>query len=1104
MRWQLGVARRLCWAVAVGVITAGGLLALDAWWWLAGWQRAVALSAWLTSLIVLVWWAVLAAVPSAETPLESERGGRRRERIGNLIAVVAAALALSVLVLILLGWPEAPLHARRVFLPWSEALRPVQYRIVVTSQDAAVPVGERVTVSGYVERLSPSAPWPPQAWLIRHALPRGLTERLPMQGDETGSVYATLSMDTDFRYRIEAGTAASDWYNVVQIEPVRLARESVLRVEPPGYAAHLTPRQYAFPEEEGKGLRVQAWQYGAVQLQAVFTRPVATAYLEWRVEEASTVEIFPLLLDGEQRGGTVRWTVPRGGRWKLVAVVERQGRRWHCQWSGVVEVQPDLPPRWLEVSGLMSAPRRLTPGSVLPIHFRVQDDFGIAQVWLEFVQANNPWPQQISLPFTTLPDGTVAGQYHWPLDAQMRDGEVLRLRLRVRDNRRLDHPPLGQQESVFPPEGWCELHVDRTAPPRVLQDTLAQHLWLREASAALRKHCQDSRQTLRRIQHEAPTAWQNHHRTLLRQTAEQYQEVRRVWDRVLLHLRVQAELRPLLAPARRILEGLDQLDRVAERWPFLLAPTEQQESLQQALHHLHTLEHHLNQLEQVSDRLAEARQQSWQLQQWAQQLEGWACQAEMVHSPDERARIFALKDQWQREWQHWLESTPVVREVWERLLAQELQRLRQRGQDLLLALERLAATEAAAFQTAGQLFRLSQTEGARSTLWQAEALDQKRAHQPSLESLPATRLDLFRQVLTHLEQEEWLPALTVLGQAVEEAERQAREWGETAPELARQWRQLASRCQRQRSLLADHKQQTRAYLTVPFQEPLPMLARRAERCAEAAALILTPDRVASCPTAGEWFLKELRVAAEALREGRWSQALVALRHATDWLLLLETANLPSEEASNRLPLRTIQDELQTLIRLLHRYGDSPALTLAQSRWALQQYLRQLQDWDQQWQALLASVPAVLLPPTAIPSAAQRQSWLLAWHDLEQTLTQEKLQSSASPLASLPAYQASCRLGQQALEILASVIPKVSLARQPEDPALVSAVGKLWQVQSLVSAPPPPLGDGQAQAARLRRMAQLLHEAAVLRLALPQVDEALPPKKLPMPDPAPLP
>jgi hypothetical protein len=1098
VRWRLGVARRLCWVVAVSVITAGGLLALDAWWWLAGWQRAVALSAWVTGMLVLVWWSGLAAVELEEAPWEGEQAHRRRSRIANLLAVVAAALALSALVLTLLGWPEAPLHARRVFLPWSEALRPAQYRIVVTSGDAAVPIGERVTVSAYVERLSPAAPWPPQAWLIRQASPRGLTERLPMQGDETGSVYASLRVEGDFRYRIEAGTASSDWYNVVQIEPVRLARDSLLRVEPPSYAAHLSPRQYAFPEEAAEGLRVQAWQYGAVQLQVVFTRPVATAYLEWRAEEASTVEIFPLLLDGEQRVGTVRWTVARGGRWKLVAVVERQGRRWYCQWPGVVEVQPDLPPRWLEVSGLISAPRRLAPGSVLPIRFRVQDDFGIAHVWLEVVRANNPWPQQISLPFATRPDGTVEGQYDWSLDTPIRDGEILRLRLRVRDNRRVEHPPLGQQESVFPPEGWCELQVDRTAPPRVLQDILAQHLWLREAIAAVRKYCQDSRQTLLRIQGDTPAAWQDHHRTLLRQTAEQYQEVRRVWDRVLFHLRVQAELRPLLPDARRTLKELDQLGRVAERWPFLLAPAEQHEALQHALRRLQTLEQHLNQLELLSERLAEARQQSWQLQQLAQQLEGVARQAELARSPEERAQIPLLWNHWQHDWQHWLESTPAVREVWERSLAQQLRRLHQRGQDLVLALERLEATETAAFQRAGQLFRLSQTEWARSILRQAEALDQKRTAHPSLESLPAARLDLFRQVLTHLEQREWLPALTVLEQAVEEAERQARELRDAAPELASQWRQLAGRCQRQRSLLADHKRQVVAYLAEPLQEPMPMLARRAERCAEAAALFLTPDRLAFCPAMAGWFLGELRAAAEALQEGRWTQARTALHHATTWLLLLEAVHRPREEASKRLPLRPLQDELQTLLRLVQHYGDSPALTLSQSRWALQQRLLQLQDWDQQWQALLASTPPVLLPQAAIPSSAERQRWRQAWHDLDQTLAKEKLQGSVSPLASHPAYQTAYRWSQRAVATLASALPKVFPAPQPEDPALVSTVAKLRQVQSLVSVPLPPPEDNSAQTARFRSLAQLLHEAAVLRLALPHVDESLPGTELSSP------
>jgi hypothetical protein len=915
-----------------------------------------------------------------------------------------------------------------------------------------------------------------------------------MHVDEAGSAYASLSVDSDFRYRIEVDTASSDWHRVVKIEPVNLSQQSILLVEPPSYAAHLPARQFTFPEDDTLGLRVPAWQYGVVHIQAAFTRPVATAYLEWRAEEESTVEILPLLLDGEQRSGTVRWTVARSGRWKLVAVLERQGRRWYCQWSGTVEVQPDTPPRWLEVSGLMAIPRRIAPGSTLPLRFRVHDDFGVTHVVLEHCRESNPWPQQVSLPFVTHPDGTVEGHYDWQIDKASREGEILRLRLRVRDNRRVEHPTQGQQEVIFPPDGWCELRVDRAALPLDVQDIQVQQQWLRDASAAVRRQWEESRQTLLRVQREAPSSWQAHHRILLRQTAEQWLEVRHAWDRVHLHIRLLPDLYPLAPTARQIQERWDQFARTAERWPYLLTAAEQHESLRHALNQMQTLEEHLHDFEKLNDLWAEARQQSVQLLQLAQRLEEGVQQKAMTDSLEERTRLRALVKRWEHDWHQWLENTPPVRLVWEQQLVQELHRLQCQGQELLRALEHQAAAEAAAFPAAQQLFLQAQKTWTHSLLTRAETLEQQRAAHPQLETLEAARLEHWRQALTHLDQGEWLSALTVLEQAADEAERQARQLQGPAPDLSQQWRHLASRCRAQRSILAAHQQQILAYLTGPSQEPLPMVVRRAQRCVEAATRLLEPSRLSptDSPTAGEWFLHALQAAVEHLQAGQWSEALTALHHASFWLLLLQAGN--PDMASVALPLQSLLEELRILTRLLQRYRDSPALSLTQCRWSIQQHLRQLQHWYEQWHALVTSTPPSLLPPLASPSAGDGQRWLQTWRELEQTLAQEKQQGLTGPLASLPTYQAAHRSCREALEALTARIPKPSVDVPRDDPTLFETVQKLRQAQALLSSPSShPTDDPAAEVARLRRLAQLLHEAAALRRAFPSREKGVVPK-----------
>ena len=1103
MKWNLAMARRLCWTVTAGVISAGGLLVLDAWWWLRGWQRGLALSLWLTSMIVLMVWSGWAAVYPSET---SHPIARRHQRRANVLAVVAATLALTTWAGILLGWQEAPHHARRLFLPWSDALRPAPYRVVVTSGDMAAPGGERITVSAYIERLTPSASWPLPVWLIRQVWPQGLPERLPMHLEEDGSAYATLIVENDFRYRIEVDTASSDWYRVIRIDPVGLSRESLLVVEPPSYAAHLPTRQYSFPEGDTPTLRVPAWQYGVVQIQVAFTRPVATAYLEWRAEEESTVEIFPLLLDGEHRSGTVRWSVARSGRWKLVAVLERQGCRWLCQWPGTVEVQPDMPPRWLEVTGLLSIPRRIAPGSTIPIRFRTHDDFGIAQVLLEYSRESNPWPYQISLPFVTHADGSVEGHYDWQLDKQIPEGEIVRLRLRVRDNRRMEHPSLGQQEVVFPPDGWCELRVDAAASPLAVQDIQVHHAWLRDASHALRKQCQTSRQTLLLVYREAPSTWQDHHRTLLRQVAEQWREVRRAWDRICLQIRLLPDLYPLAAAARLIQEEEEQFVRLAERWSYLLTATEQRESLRYALDRLQTLEQHLHDFEKVNDLWTEARQQSEQLTQLARRLEEWIQQVESNDRPEERARLRSLAKSWCQDWKFWVENTAAVRTVWEHQFSQELHRLQRQGQELLTVLERAAEADAAAFQAAQHLFLQSQTAWIRSLLQSAETLERQRVGDPSLETLEAARLELWRQTLNFLERGDWLSALTVLEQVADETERQARQLKDLAPELSRSWRELACRCRAQRSLLAAHRQQILAYLTLPTQEPLLMPVRRAQRCAEAATRVLESYR-SSHPVrsvVAEWFLYDLQATVLHLQTGQWHEALTALQHARDGLILLQVTSQNSDQL--RFSFLSLQEELRILIHLMQRYCDAPALTLAQCRWCAHQHLRQFQHWYEQWQSLVASTPPCLLPPSPLPSLGDSQRWLQTWGELDRTLAQEKQKGLSGPLVTLPAYQAVRRSCREAVDALTARLVKVQTEVPGDDPTLFATVEKLRQVQLLLSpvSSDPTDNLDVDKIARFRRLAQLLREAATQRRAFPAGEKVSSPKPVPTPQERPAP
>ncbi|MCS7021696.1 MAG: hypothetical protein NZU63_07710 [Gemmataceae bacterium] len=1080
MGWGLDLARRLCWATVTAAIAAGLLLTADALWHLAAWQRGLALAAWCTLMLVLLWRAGSVAFHASQregTPLSTQR------RI-NLAAAVASAGALVCVVIALLTWSGIHHYARRLFLPWTDASSPVPYRVVVTSGDAAVPKGERVTLTGYVECVLPDAPWPPEVWLVRQELATAGLQRLPMRVEPNGVVHLMQVADADFQYRLEVANVTSDWCRIITVEPVALTQQSCIVIEPPDYATSVKPQQRHFPISDQTELRITAWQYGTLQVRAVFSRPVATAYLEWHGDDERAIEVIPLVLDESQSTGTVRWSVTRSGRWKLVAVLERQGRRWYSAWSGVVEVVADQPPRWVQVSGLLSSPRRIAPGAVLPIHFCVQDDFGIDQAVLEYTSERKPWPANLIIPCVAQPDGSWQGSYAFYIDDRFREGDIIRLRLRVRDNRRGEPVPGGPQETIFPPHTWCELRVDRTAPPLEEQNIQVQQIWLQEAATTLRQQLNALVRTLRQVlQDNQLTQWQEHHRVLLRQAEEQFAELRLQWQAVQREVDLLVELAHLRLYCHNVQDGLDLLQRQAEQWTRWLPPAELRQNLHRCLAIFHRLDQHLVTLEKRNAYLAQARHQAWQLQRLAQRLDALARQAERMTKADENALRQAWEN-WQREWRTWCENTTAVRTAWDALLTQELRRVQQQSEGVIFSLQRLVRAVQTIHRQMERLVEQGCVQQIEAACVHAEYLERQRATDPRLQTCPPPRLEPWQRAVQCLLDGDRLAALTELERAALEADAQADGLARQAVQLAQKWQQLAQVLRRQRTCLAALSQTSLAMSVVvaPEERHLVNQQRRARRLADAVVQILEEGRRQGqrLTVTTDWLAAELNLLADWLSVGDGPEAALAGERAAMWLELTLAAELP-------VCCRQLLEQLRHELSVVRAYGQhmacSPAIALQQQRHAWRDLLLQSHHLLEEWRRVRQSAPlASALDPASIAQVLQH--WQAGYENLRACVDGANNHPLHRPSVEWsptmrPEYQTAVRSFQQAVEIATAVASSV---HPLEDPAIEQCVRTLCRVQRLLTEGLPE-GSGPGEwACRWRYLAQLLREAANQRLA----------------------
>lgn len=411
--------------------------------------------------------------------------------------VVASGLVLLLAAGMLAAMPSAGERIRRAWLPWYRLSPAGPYRVVVTSGNPVVRRGEAVTLTAYIEGSEPGNALK-AVLVIRKA--SGEELRLPMAGDAAASFHYTLSgVEADLDYRVEVGAATSPLHTLLVGDPVELSDGCSTEIVSPPYAESIVPRRVISGLSEIRGL-----EHSTVRLALRFTRPAATAFLEWHAGDRppGPGTVIPLEVAADRLSATATLSLTQNGTLRVVLANENGPRKLRTEVPIPVRAIADAPPRFEQISGLSARPRQVRPSERILVSFAASDDLGIGSAELEYAISPAFQPERIPISLSGRDLQHLEGRSIFEIDGRAAEGRTIRFRLRVSDARRFASPPREPQTTYFPPDGWAEFTVAASAPSLEQQEYFGQRDAANEALTAAGNDLMELEDELTRLRTE--------------------------------------------------------------------------------------------------------------------------------------------------------------------------------------------------------------------------------------------------------------------------------------------------------------------------------------------------------------------------------------------------------------------------------------------------------------------------------------------------------------------------------------------------------------------------------------------------------------------------
>ncbi|MGY8641975.1 MAG: hypothetical protein ACKVJU_12880, partial [Verrucomicrobiales bacterium] len=393
--------------------------------------------------------------------------------------MTVAAVGVLMIAMVMLIWPKQGWTLlTRALAPYLDIGNAYADTLVVEPGDLRVAVGEPVTIQMTVKhkRLNRAE--------IRRTLPDGTesVERMTLMGQtEDGEKRFSVtfpSIADSFEYRVRAGSAVSEFYDVTAVPPP-VVEGLTVRYEFPDYT------QLDAVEGPSDTGEIRALAHTEVTISADLNKPITDAKL--MVNDSQSMG------DPTIVGNKVLWKFPlkprMNGTWRLDLTDDDGFKNAPSNYS--IQALPDKSPR-VVIESPQARELRLKPSELLPIRFAITEDFGFSQVDLLIRRNNEGNPLTVIQP-TPESDGA-AGVWRGVAQLNLSSLDLenhhrrLEVQVRARDNRPASYegPGEGLSDKIV-------IILDRNAESLAKQTIKAQKKELEETIREAERELQNAK-----------------------------------------------------------------------------------------------------------------------------------------------------------------------------------------------------------------------------------------------------------------------------------------------------------------------------------------------------------------------------------------------------------------------------------------------------------------------------------------------------------------------------------------------------------------------------------------------------------------------------------
>lgn len=421
------------------------------------------------------------------------------------LATAAGLGLLAVVLPALLGPGRYAELGRRFLLPWRAPQASLPYTLEVTPGHAVVAKGRPLKLSVQVRAHDETVVLPRSSTLVITDA-EGKTSRLPMRPDRPDAFSQTLEhVSGDFRYQMEVGDANSENYQVTAVVPVEIAADSpTITVTPPAYAQATVETQTILGVTA-----LTALQHSRIRFDFRFTVPAVTVQWKWLPrpggQDPRTPEIAQALpLTPDRLGASLELPALVDGQFQLVLEGE-QGIRTELA-PQLLIVRVDQPPQFVKApfsDPLHEELKAVLPYDTIPLEILLADDVGVERAEIEYRRNEDP-PQVEPIPLQGGGTRQASAKYLLRLpDKGFHEGDVIRYRLKVLDNRRVPAAGLEPNITYYPGDRWLTLKLTPQAVPLRQQELAAEHNTLGQRLEALKAELLKEQRGVYKLRQEA-------------------------------------------------------------------------------------------------------------------------------------------------------------------------------------------------------------------------------------------------------------------------------------------------------------------------------------------------------------------------------------------------------------------------------------------------------------------------------------------------------------------------------------------------------------------------------------------------------------------------